>query len=207
MIEKKPFVVVEGGSGVGKTTAINGIEPYLSGWKMFREPGGTEFGDMMRDAVQQHAELSIDPLAAFLAYSSSRANLVNLEILPILNGIKEGRGVFLDRYWFSSYAYQGSEKVDKAVILSVSKLATGGLMPDMVLHFDLLPELAMLRKEGCTDIDRYDMKKLSFHCRVRDGYLELAQKFPDIWKVIDASQSREKVLADALAALRSGGMI
>jgi dTMP kinase len=115
--------------------------------------------------------------------------------------------VFLDRYWFSSFAYQGSEKVDKALILSVSKLATGGLMPDLVLHFDLVPELAVLRKNGCADIDRYDMKELSFHCRVRDAYMELAQKYPEIWKVIDASKSREDVLADALRALRDRGMI
>lgn len=207
MGERKLFVVAEGGSGAGKTTAVQGIMPALEGWRFFREPGGTEFGDMMRDAVQQHPELEIDPMAAFMAYSASRANLVNNEIVPILTGIKEGQGVFLDRYWFASYAYQGSEKVDKAVILSVSKLITGGVMPDLVLHFDLMPELALVRKTGCSDIDRYDMKELSFHSRVRDAYLELAHMYPDIWKVIDASQSKELVLRDALEALRNGGMI
>jgi len=207
MTERKPFVVAEGGSGAGKTTAIQGIVPMLENWRFFREPGGTPFGDLVRDAVQQHSELEIDPMAAFMAYSSSRANLVNNEIVPILTGIKEGQGVFLDRYWFASYAYQGSEKVDKAVILSVSKLVTGGVMPDLVLHFDLMPELALMRKSGCTDIDRYDMKELSFHSRVRDAYLELAHLYPDIWRVIDASQSKELVLRDALMALRDGGMI
>lgn len=207
MERKKPFVVVEGGSGSGKTTAIAGIQPHLEGWKFFREPGGTPFGDLMRDAVQQHQELNIDPMAAFLAYSSSRANLVNNEILPALLGIKRAQGVLLDRYWFSSYAYQGSEKVSKAVIVQISKVATGGLMPDLVLHFDLMPELAIFRKTGCTDVDRYDLKDLEFHSRVRDSYLELSVQYPDTWKIIDASQSKEKVLEDALLALKSGGMI
>jgi dTMP kinase len=203
----KPFVVVEGGSGVGKTTAVKGLIPYLEGWRFLREPGGTEFGDLMRDAVQEHKDLEIHPMAAFMAYSAARANIVNLRILPVLTGIKEGRGVFLDRYWFSSYAYQGSEKVSTAKILRISRDATGGLMPDLVLHFDLVPELAILRKEGCSDVDRYDLKGLPFHARVRDAYLELSAKYPKIWKVIDASRSQEQVLADCLATLQERGMI
>jgi dTMP kinase len=205
----KPFVVVEGGVGAGKTTAIKGLEPYLAGWVFKREPGGTDFGELMRIAVQERKdlEMEIHPMAAFLAYSASRANIVNLEILPVLMGIKEGKGVFLDRYWFSSYAYQGSEKVSTAKILQISQDATGGLMPDLVLHFDLVPELAVLRKKGCTDVDRYDLKELSFHARVRDAYLELSTKYPEIWRVIDASQAPEKVLADCLTTLQERGMI
>lgn len=208
MIEKKkPFVVAEGGSGAGKTSAVEGIRTYLPNWKFLREPGGTPFGEMMREAVQQHPELEIDPMAAFMAYSASRANLVNLEIMPTLTGLTEAQGVFLDRYWFASYAYQGSEKVSKAEIVRVSKWVTGGLMPDLVLHYDLLPELAMVRKAGCADIDRYDMKKLEFHARVRDAYLELSVQYPDIWKIIDASKTKEEVLADSLTALKERGMV
>jgi dTMP kinase len=193
MIEnKKPLLVVEGGSGSGKTTAINGI---------------SEYGELLRTAVQETHGIEIDPMAAFLTYSASRANLVNLEVMPILDGLKEGKGVLLDRFWFSSYAYQSSEKVDKAIIIAVSKIATGGLIPDLVLHYDLAPELAMIRKADCTDKDRYDMKELEFHARVRDAYLELSIKFPDFWRVIDVSQSKEKVLSDSLEILREFEMI
>lgn len=204
---EKPFVVAEGGSGAGKTTAIEGIKTSLNRWKFLREPGGTEFGDLMREAVQQRPDLEIDPMAAFMAYSASRANLVNLEVLPTLMGTTEAQGVFLDRYWFASYAYQGSEKVSKAVIVEVSKMVTGGLMPDLVLHFDLLPELAIARKSDCSDIDRYDMKEMDFHARVRDSYLELSVQYPDIWKVIDASKPREEVLKDSIEVLRKRGFI
>lgn len=207
MEKRKPFVVAEGGSGVGKTSAIKGIVPHLPNWRFLREPGGTLFGDLMRDAVQQHPELEIEPMAAFMAYSASRANLVSLEIVPALTDLVEVKGVFLDRYWFASYAYQGSEKVDKAIILEVSKMVTKGLMPDLVLHFDLVPELAMARKKNCEDIDRYDMKELEFHARVRDSYLELSQKYPEIWRIIDASKSKEEVLAETLAVLKERGMI
>lgn len=207
MEKLKPFVVIEGGSGAGKTTAKRGIEENLKNWVLLREPGGTEFGELMRVAVQETHGIEIDPMAAFMAYSASRANLVNAEILPVLSGLKSGEGVLLDRYWFSSFAYQGSEKVDREIIVQISKIATGGLMPNLVLHYDLAPELALLRKTGCSDIDRYDMKEFEFHVRVRDAYMELATRYKDCWRVIDASQSKEKVLIDSLEALREFGMI
>ena len=203
----KPFVVAEGGSGVGKTTAVDGIKRELTDWRFFREPGGTKFGEAVRSAVQDFHDWEIDPIAALFGYSAARANLVNTEVLPILDGAKPGKGVFLDRYWFSTYAYQGSEKVDREIIVAVSKIATKGLLPDLVLHFDLMPEIAMSRKSTCADADRYDVKELDFHRRVRDAYLELSVKFPDFWRVIDASQSKEQVLVDAVSTLREFGMI
>lgn len=208
MTEKlKPFVVAEGGSGAGKTTAVEGIKKELVDWRFFIESGGTVFGEAMRDAVQNHHDWEIDPLASMFGYSAARANLVNIEVIPVLEGLKPGKGVFLDRYWFSTFAYQGSEKVDREIIVAVSKIATKGLMPDLVLHYDLLPELALARKIGCSDADRYDMKELDFHRRVRDAYLELAVRYPDFWRVVDASQSKEKVLADSLAAIRGRGLV
>lgn len=207
MERNRPFVVVEGGSGSGKTTAIEGMKPSLANWKFLREPGGTEFGELMREAVQQRMDIEVDPLAALMAYSASRANLVNLEVLPVLEGFGGFEGVFLDRYWFATYAYQGSDSVDREIIITVSKIATSGLMPDLVLHYDLLPELAMMRKSGCDDIDRFDKKDLDFHRRVREAYLDLSVKYADCWKVIDASKSKEEVLADSLNALRERGLI
>lgn len=203
----KPFVVVEGGSGVGKTTTVMGLIEQTPGWGHFREPGGTPFGNLMREAVQDQKDMEVDPTAAFMAYSASRANLVNLRIIPALTGTRESQGVLLDRYWFSTYAYQGAEKVDKGVILYVSKLVTGGLMPDLVLHFDLDPEIAERRRMNRREQDRYDLKKMDFHERIREGYLELSVMYPEIWKIIDASQSPEAVLADALAVMRERGMI
>jgi len=206
-MERKPFVVIEGGSGSGKTTAVNGIRPKLGDWRFFREPGGTDFGELVRMAVQDTQGIEIDPLASFMAYSASRANLVRTEIMPVLEGLRSGRGVLLDRYWYSSYAYQGGEGVEKEVIVQVSKIVTGGLVPSLVLHYDLVPELAMIRKKGCADLDRYDMRELAFHTRVRESYLELAYKYRDFWRVIDASQPVEAVLSDSLLVLHEFGFV
>jgi dTMP kinase len=161
----------------------------------------------MRTAVQETHDIEIDPMAAFMAYSASRANLINTEVLPVLKGLKDGKGVLLDRYWYSSYAYQSSERVEKDIIRKISEIATGGLEPRLVLHYDLAPELAILRKSGCTDVDRYDMKELSFHTEVREAYLELAHQLRDHWRVIDGSQTKDKVLIDSVDALREFGII
>jgi len=206
-MERKPFVVIEGGSGSGKTTAVRGVESKLEGWRFYREPGGTDFGELVRRAVQDIQGIEIDPMASFMAYCASRANLVRTEIIPVLEGLRSGKGVMLDRYWYSSYAYQGGEGVEKEVIVQVSKIVTGNLVPSLVLHYDLAPELAMIRKKGCADIDRYDMKELAFHTRVREAYLELAYTYRDFWRVIDASQPVEVVLGDSLRVLQEFGLI
>lgn len=204
---KKPFVVLEGSSGVGKTTVIKGLKPVLTDWEFLREPGGTDFGNLMMEAVQQRMDIEIDPMAALFAYSASRANLVRTKILPVINGEVDRTGVLLDRYWYSTLAYQGSEGVGEEVVLRVSSIATGGLEPNLVLLFDLAPELALMRKKGCSDIDRYDLKGLEFLSRTRDAYLELAYRYRDYWRVIDASQNKENVLSDTLVAMHEFGLV
>jgi len=193
--------VIEGGVGAGKTTLMNSLfNSEAEGlnankWKVFREPGGTGFGDLMREAVQGNHGLEVTPYAALYAYAASRANLVKLEVIPAL---EQGFNVLLDRYWFSTYAYQGAEGVSKPIIFALNMVATGGLLPGKVLHIDLMPELGMARKAGCgTEIDRYDLKELEFHRKVRKNYLELAKIFPGIWHKIDATQSPDQVLHEA----------
>lgn len=175
MVEKERghLVVLEGGLGAGKTTVKKGLEKNLKGWKFLREPGGTGFGEIMREGVQGNHGHEVDPLASFLGYSASRANLIALEVLPALN---EGTNALLDRFWYSSYAYQGgAEGVKKELILAVSAEVNRGLEPSLVLHYDLMPEIGKKRKDNCEDADRYDKKEVEFHHKVREAYMELAE--------------------------------
>lgn len=207
MAERGRFVVVEGGSGVGKTTAVIGIAPHLEGnWRFLREPGGTAFGEAMRGAVQgmQESDYKVDKYAALFAYSASRAQLVRQVILPHLNN---GVNVFLDRYWYSTIAYQGGgEGISPLIISTVSRIATGGLTPKAVLYYDLDPLIAERRKTGKTDLDRYDMKDPDFHYRVRRNYNVLGKFLPKIWHTIDASQSADAVIRDSLDVLEKVGI-
>jgi len=200
----RPFVVVEGMSSSGKSTAVRGMDEYLVDWVKVREPGGTEFGDLIRTVVQQ-TEFGhpVDPLAAFLGYSASRAQLVSEVIMPQL---VDGKNVISDRWWYSSYAYQGGgEGLDRGFIRAVSLKVTRGLVP-LTLFFDLVPEVVLERRGAKEDLDRYDLQAIDFFARVRQAYLELGEQV-DHWRVIDASQSRDKVVQDCLEVLCEYGLV
>lgn len=204
MKERGKLLILEGGVGSGKTTQQSLLQEQLSDWQFYREPGGTTFGEKVRDAVQGRYGYEVHPYAALFGYSAARANLVRGIVIPRL---QEGFNVSLDRYWYSTYAYQGAEGVSKPIIWIISLIATKALKPDLVLHYDLLPEIGMARKKLCGDADRYDVERLEFHKKVRRNYLELRKMNPRIWKIIDASQSTEDVFRDSLTVLKQNGLI
>lgn len=204
MKERGKLVVLEGGPGCGKSTQVASLRETLSGWNFYREPGSTPFGEKVRDAVQGLNGYEVDKYAALFAYSSARANLVRGVVIPKL---AQGENVLLDRYWYSTYAYQGAEGVSKILIWAVSLVATRGLSPDAVLYYDLLPELGAARKKTSPDADRYDIMEGEFHRKVRRNYLQLQRLYPKRWRTIDASGPIEKVLSDSLEALREFSLL
>ncbi len=203
-MKRGKFVVIEGGVGCGKTTQIELLKKELKGWEFYREPGSTEYGEKVRDAVQGLHDYEVEEYAAMFGYSACRANLIRGVIIPEL---KKGKNVLLDRYWYSTYAYQGSNGVSKKTIEEVSKIATNNLKPDVILFFDLDPKIGMARKNGKEDSDRYDIKKIAFHKKVRRSYHELGKKLGNRWKTIDASKSIDGVRDEALIILKRSKII
>lgn len=199
-IKKGKLIVIEGGVGCGKTTQLNLLRKELkSGWEFYREPGSTEFGEKVRDAVQGLHNYEVEEYASMFGYSAARANLIRGLIIPKL---KKGINILLDRYWYSTYAYQGSNGASKQTIEKVSKIATDNLKPDLVLFFDLDPKIGMTRKKDRKDSDRYDVKEIAFHNKVRRSYHELGKKIGRKWKKIDASKSIEEIHKDSLDLLK-----
>lgn len=199
------FIVLEGGVGSGKSTQVDKFKKTYPEWIFVREPGSTVFGEKIREAVQGlHNNYHVDPYAALLAYSSARANLVRFVIIPEL---KKGKTVLLDRYWYSTVAYQGEEGIPVSTIISISKIATDDLVPDIVLHYDLLPEIGMERKKEDESTDKYDLKPYKFHQGVRLKYLKIAKRYFGIWNIIDASKLPEEVFVKSREILKNKGII
>jgi dTMP kinase len=199
-VKRGKFVVIEGGVGSGKTTQLSLLKKDLKkGWEYYREPGSTEFGEKVRDAVQGLHNYEVEEYASMFGYSAARANLIRGLIIPKL---KKGINILLDRYWYSTYTYQGSNGASKKVIEKISKIATNDLKPDLVLFFDLDPKIGMARKDGQADADRYDVKEITFHNKVRRSYNELGKKLGRRWKKIDASKSIDEVHEEALKLLK-----
>ena len=197
------FVTFEGGEGSGKSTQIprlaarlreRGLDPLVT-----REPGGTPVAEGIRTLLLDPA---LDPtaVAEALLMEAARAELVAALIRPALEA---GRIVLCDRYADSTLAYQGAGRgLDLGLLRQWNRVATGGLVPDLTLLFDLDPQLGLSRRSGAAGTpNRLDRESLAFHTRVRAQYLELARAEPGRFAVITASQSPEAIEAAAWAAL------
>lgn len=187
------FITFEGGEGCGKSTQARAL------WKKLRqqniptiithEPGGTTLGIEIRKSLKRKREDSISPEAELLLFVASRAQLITEVIRPAL---KEGKTVICDRGSYSTLVYQGYGRgLSLNMIEMVNNLATQNLKPDIAILLDLLPEQGLARKRNLKD--RFELEDLSFHRRVREGYLKMAEAEPDRWLVIDASLPKNTI--------------
>ena len=196
------FITLEGPEGSGKTSAIKLVREALEQMGheiiMTREPGGTPISEQIRNVILDKDNTAMDSRTEALLYAASRRQHLVEKIWPAL---KEGKIVFCDRYLDSSLSYQGYARglgIDD--ILKVNEYATEGTYPDITFLFDIDPELGLERinKNKDREVNRLDVEKLSFHQKVREGYLILSKRFPDRYIVIDASKPLEEVSSNVL---------
>lgn len=202
------FVVFEGADGSGKSTQFKRLADVAESMALphvlVREPGGTVTGEAIRHVLLDKANTGMSVRCEMLLYMASRAELVASVMMPALRARKL---VLADRFVSSTLAYQGTAGgLSTADISAVARVATGGLMPDLVLLFDLPQEAASKRLSP--KLDRMESKGAAFHQLVRKGYLEQAKSDPGRYAVIDASQPQEavwqqvcRVLAERVARL------
>lgn len=199
------FVVLEGPDGSGKSTQsrrlVSALEAAGVAFTPVREPGGTPVGEKIREALLTRDIGGMTVRCEMLLYMASRAELVETIILPAL---RRGEMVLADRFVSSTLAYQGAAGgLPAADISAAARVATRGLMPDLVLLFDIDSEAAGKRLSPL--LDRMEAKGLAFHQRVRQGYLEQARSDPRRFAVIDASQEPDAVWAQVVRTLDERG--
>ena len=193
------FVTFEGPEGSGKTTQMQSLAAYLRerGYDVLttREPGSTPIGERVRNILLDPVHTEMLPPTEFLLFSAARAQHVGQVIGPHL---AKGGIVFCDRYADSSMAYQGyGHQLDLEVLRAVSHFATGGLVPDLTLYFDVPVEVGLGRKMGGSGDawNRMEEMEIAYHERVRAGYLAMAAQEPDRWVVVDANREIDEVQA------------
>lgn len=180
------FVSFEGGDGAGKSTQQRLLGEWLTelGHEVLltREPGGTELGQVLREALL-HGD-DVDPRTEALLYAADRAHHVHTVIRPAL---ARGAVVITDRYLDSSVAYQGAARnLGPSEIRDLSLWATAGLLPDLTVLLDLDPAVGAARRAGTPD--RIEREPGAFHTRVRANFLDLAAAEPDRFLVLDAAR-------------------
>jgi dTMP kinase len=187
------FITFEGGEGCGKSTQskllLKKFEQQNIPVVLTHEPGGTALGNELRRALKRRWGSFISPQAELFLLAASRAQLVAEVIRPAL---EEGKVVLCDRFTHSTMVYQGYGRgLDFTAIKMVNNMATRYLNPDLIIFLDISPEQGLARKQSLKD--RFELEDLSFHQRVREGYLKMAAAEPDRWLVIDASLPKGKI--------------
>lgn len=203
------FVTFEGPDGSGKSTHLRRVAAWLSGRDVdhvaTHEPGGTDLGRAVRELFLSPECRTDDGIVeALLVFAARRHHL--LEVID--PALAAGLHVLCDRFTDSTLAYQGYGRgAPLETLLELDRLATGSRRPDRTLLFDLPPEEALERGQSAKrkatqgGLDRLDGEELDFYRRVRDGFLELARREPDRFRVVDASGSVEETEARVRVAL------
>ncbi|OGP52892.1 MAG: dTMP kinase [Deltaproteobacteria bacterium RBG_13_52_11] len=177
------LVTFEGIEGSGKTTQIELTREYMEmeGYPCLvtKEPGGVPLGEEIRTLLLDKGDLRIDPLAELFLIEADRTQHVAEVIRPAL---EKGQMILCDRYIDATIAYQGYGRgVDIDFIVEMNQWATGGLTPHRTIVLDCPVDLGMARAKG---EDRFEREGHTFHQRVREGYLRIAQKDPERVRVV-----------------------
>ena len=187
------FITFEGGEGSGKSVQARALYRKLSGLNipvvLTHEPGVTPLGKKIARWLKWGQD-AISPVTELMLFNASRAQLVTEVIRP---NLESGRVVICDRYSDSTTAYQSYGRgLDMDMVKSVNNAAIQGLKPTLTIFLDMPVEAGLARKRDRKH-DRFEQESITFHQKVREGYLELAAGEPERWLVVDGTQSKEKV--------------
>jgi dTMP kinase len=189
------FITLEGGEGAGKSTNLDYVRGRLElagiTLQVTREPGGTPLSEKLRGVLLDPENAGMNADAELLLMFAARAQHLNEVILPAL---EKGVWVLCDRFTDATYAYQGGGRgIDPERIRSLEDWVQKGFQPDITLLFDLPVETGLERAGKRGALDRFEQERKSFFEQVRGTYLQRAARYPERFRVIDASQQLEAV--------------
>ena len=211
---KGKFITFEGVEGSGKTTQAHLLGEYLSSLRIpvvvTREPGGTDIGEQIRQILLASDNKGMTPETEILLYAASRAQHLREKIAPVLDS---GQWVICDRYSDATIAYQGYGRgLNLSLIAELNRLVSLELEPDLTILLDLDVQRGLRRarkrgEAGNRREERFEEEGEAFHQRVREGYRELARRYPGRIKTVSAEESIEEVnrrVIEIVSALLKG---
>ncbi len=186
------FIVLDGPDGCGKSTQSRLLTAWLSARGVstvsFRDPGTTVIGEKVREILLSPAYEAMTTPTEVLLYMAARVQLWAEEIAPAL---ERGQCVLLDRWLSSTCAYQGyAGQFGPDKVIAIAALALERVWPDLTIILDVDLKTAAGRLDRA--LDRMEQKGDSYHAKVRQGYLKLAEDRSD-FAVVDATATPEAV--------------
>lgn len=178
MATKGKFIVFEGCDGGGKSTQLALLASYLEskGEQVFltREPTDSPFGSLIHSCLT--GRISTDERTIAALFAADRLDHIYNSLNGILKKLEEGTTVLCDRFYFSSFAYNGGFAPLEWVI-GLNTLAMEALTPDLTVYIDLSPEEGMKRVSRRGDRERYET--LEKQRLIRENYLSLFERFKE----------------------------
>ncbi|WP_319466695.1 dTMP kinase [uncultured Pseudodesulfovibrio sp.] len=196
------FITFEGIEGTGKTTQITRVKEYFEaqGREVFLtlEPGGSRVGQELRKMLLHVDNKDLTPITELFLYLADRAQHIAQVIRP---EIEAGKVVLCDRFADSTIVYQGYGRgLDTKVLQQLNEVAVDGLWPDLTIVLDIDPEIGLKRatlrnlEEGkAKEEGRFEAEHISFHNRIREGYLTWAALNRDRIKIANAGATPDEV--------------
>jgi len=195
------FIVLDGPDGCGKSTQVKMLQDWIAARNVpveaYRDPGTTVIGEKIRHILLDAAHAGMADNVEVLLYMAARAQLWHERIGPDLAA---GRCVVMDRWISSTCAYQGRAGgfgADRVLHLADDCLER--TWPDLTIVLDVDPATAADRMQR--QRDRMEQKGHEYHQKVRWGFLELAENWPDRVIVVDATAAADQVHAKVIEAV------
>ena len=198
------FITFEGIEGCGKSTQtkrlVNRLRELAVPLVITLEPGGTAVGQKIRHILLDSRNQHLSHLTELLLYAADRAQHVEEIIKPAL---EQEKWVLCDRFFDATTVYQGYARgLDMKLIATLNEKASPGILPDITFLIDCPVEIGLERALNRNRVqfqqgqDRFEREKTDFHESVRKGYLTMARKNPERFRVVDG-----ELEADELEAL------
>jgi len=189
------FLTFEGVEGCGKSSQSSRLLDWLQneGYSaiLTREPGGTPIAESIRDFLLDTDTQGLDIMAELFLFEAARAQHVSELLRPAIEG---GTIVICDRYVDSTTAYQSyGRNMPLEEVLTLNHTATAGLAPDITFLIDLPAEIGLARAKAGAAGDRMEQESLSFHQRVRDGFLAIADQESHRTRIIDGMEDIDTI--------------
>ena len=199
------FISIEGLEGTGKSTLLQGLKSHFAQEKVplvvTREPGGTRIAEAVRSVLLGHYKEIMCADTELLLMFAGRAQNIAQVIRPAL---ERGDWVLSDRFTDASFAYQGGGRgLPTSRIHALAEWVHADLTPNLTLLLDAPVSVCMDRIERRGEKDRIELESHDFFKRIRNSYLKLAKDNPERFVVLQATDSPESLLKQALKAISS----
>lgn len=146
-------------------------------------------GEKIRKILLDAKNLTLTPVSEMLLYMAARSQIVEEIIKPALDS---GKLVICDRFLDSTLAYQGyGLGLDIRLIEEIGKRVTRKISPDLTILLDLAIQKGF--KYRNRQKDRIEQRSLSYHARVRSGYLRLARRYAKRIKIVKVKGNKNQI--------------